>query len=296
MTAWADIPLTDDIRAAVAHEFGVDTDGEDDRLYGGEESASYRIGDNVIRIGQEWRRDDELEWCHGVARAAVVSVPEAVSPLTSNEGRTVVRVEGQPVSVWPFAEGSWANRDDAGHRAQAAELLARVHRGLARVPMAARPVDTSPLAPTPDLQDWELDQWWRAFVRPGGRQQALHGDFYRGNVLVNNGRFNGLLDWDNAFVGRPAQELAWASWEWTQASDDFDLAWCSDFVSAYVAAGGTARGVDERMIAQVVRQRIRWEVAYGRAMRARGVEHDEDDLEYEADLIEAFQELRAEYI
>ena len=294
--AWADIPLTDHIRASVAREFRIETDGDAERLHGGEESASYRVGDNVIRIGPDWRDTPELEWCYALAAHAARSVPEVPNPRTNTRGHHTIRADGRPVSVWPFVEGVWASSANRSHRDQAAELLARLHRALASVSVEQRPVDTSPRLPTPDLDDAELDEWWSDFLATSRPHQALHGDYYRGNILVDDGRFKGLLDWDNAFVGPPAQEVAWASWEWTPASDEFDLEYCHEFLAAYVAAGGPAPAVDEKTIAQVVRHRVRWEVAYGRAMRLRGVEHDEDDLEYEADLIEAFHELRADYV
>jgi aminoglycoside phosphotransferase (APT) family kinase protein len=266
MTAWADIPLTDAVRVAVATAFGIDADGDAERLHGGEESASHRIGDWVIRIGPDWRAGEG--------------------------GRRVIRVEGRPVTVWPFVPGVWADRDDPEHQAQAADLLARLHRTLEGKRTEPRPIDTSPRLDTPDLEDPDLDEWHAAFLAGASARQPLHGDFYRGNILVNDGRITGLVDWDNAFVGPAPQELAWAAWEWTDASDEYDVDLCAPFLSAYEAAGGPAPLPDEVTTAQVVRHRLRWEVGYGRAARARGVEHDADDLEYEADIIEAFHELK----
>ena len=292
MTAWADIPLTDDIREAVAHAFEIDTTSPAERLYGGEESASYRVGDNVIRIGPEWRDTGELEWCYAVASHAGLTIPEVPSPMLTGEHRRVVRAEGRPITVWPFVQGSWADRDDPHHRAQAAQLLARLHRSLADAPVEARPIDTSPVVETPDLDDVELDQWWTGFVASHTRHQALHGDYYRGNMLVDDGRVTGLVDWDNAHIGPAIQELAWAAWEWTDASEQYDVERCAPFLAEYDAAGGPAPAPDPVTIAQVVRHRVRWEVSYGRAARARGVQHDADDLQYESDIIEAFHELR----
>src|SRR5439155_18830149 len=96
-------------------------------------------------------------------------------------------------------------------------------------------------------------------------------------------------DWDNAFVGPPEIELAWASWEWSDARDAVDPRECAEFISAYCAAGGPAAAVDEAVIATVVRARLRWELAYGRAMRERG---GEVDSEYDAESTEAFFALK----
>ena len=120
-------------------------------------------------------------------------------------------------------------------------------------------------------------------------RQPLHGDFYHGNLLVAGGKVVGLVDWDNAFVGPPEVELAWASWEWSDARDAVDPRECAEFISIYRDAGGSAAAVDESTIATVVRSRLRWEIAYGRAMRERGVEVD---AEYEAGSLAAFFALK----
>src|SRR5581483_11183316 len=198
----------------------------------------------------------------------------------------VVRVGDRPVTVWPYADGAWADDEDDAH---AARLLARLHKALRPLRVAPRPVDSSPLEATPDLVDADLDAHIAELLERYTGRQPLHGDFYRGNVLVANGRITGLVDWDNAFVGPPELELAWASWEWSDARDALDPGKCSSFVSAYRAAGGPAAAVDEQTIAIVVRSRLRWEIAYGRAMRERGAEVD---TRYETESVDAFFALK----
>ena len=92
-----------------------------------------------MRIGPAWRTSEELEWCHSIARAVVTEVPEVVAPLASGTRATIVRVEGRPLSVWPFVEGCWPNVNDEGMRRQAASLLARLHTALAAVDVGPRP-------------------------------------------------------------------------------------------------------------------------------------------------------------
>lgn len=288
---WADIPLTDEIRDAVRATFDLDLPGPAVRLHGGEESASYRLSGHVIRIGPDWRDDRELEWCYGLAAHAATGVPEVVAPLVSAEGSRVVRTDGRPVTVWPYVEGAWPE-DKGAHIGGAADLLARVHTALGTAAAGPRPADSSPRVATPDLDDPELDAAVTAFRRSHHPSQALHGDYYRGNVLAHGGRLVGLVDWDNAFVGPREEEIAWAAWEWTDASDTFELSSCRYYVEAYAEAAGATIDLVEREIALVVRLRLRWEIAYGRAARERGIAHDADDLEYEADSIEAFRELK----
>ncbi|GGL17726.1 zinc-binding dehydrogenase [Nocardia jinanensis] len=93
---YIDIPLTEDIRAAVAASWGYEGDSE--RLFGGEESAAYRVGEAVVRVGSRQRDPREMEWCHGIATAAR-AVPEVVAPLARADGTTLEMVAGRPVTL-----------------------------------------------------------------------------------------------------------------------------------------------------------------------------------------------------
>ncbi|MGI8594506.1 MAG: phosphotransferase enzyme family protein [Solirubrobacteraceae bacterium] len=260
-----------------------------ERLLGGEESAAYRLGRHVVRIGPAWRADAEVEWCHAVAAAAAARVAEALAPCRTATGSTVARVARRPVTVWPFVEGSRGDDRDRGQRAQAADLLARLHDALAGVRLGPRPPASAPRAEVPDLEDPELDEWLDDFDRAHESRQPLHGDFYGGNVLVREGRIVGLLDWDEAFVGPPERELAWAAWEWGDGLGTLALQGARTFIAEYAAAGGPARPIGGDCLRQLVRQRIRWEVSYARAAARRGVALDADDHEYQDRQLEAFR-------
>lgn len=291
---YADAPLTSELIAAVRRHWEVEVDPieQSERLFGGEESAAYRLGRHVVRIGPTWRAEAEVEWCHGVATAAAARVAEAIAPCRTSGGVTVVRVEGRPVSLWPFVRGSWGNDADRGQRRQAADLLARLHGALAGVRCAARPPASAPRVAAPDLDDPDLDAWLLDFDRAHPLRQPLHGDFYAGNVLVREGLIVGLLDWDEAFVGPPERELAWAAWEWGGGLGTLELQGARAFIADYRAAGGPADAIDHESLRQLVRQRIRWEVQYTRAASGRGVVLDADDHAHQRRQLEAFRVLR----
>lgn len=255
------------------------------RLEGGEQSAAFRCGDVVVRVGPTWRTDDELRWTNEVALAAAEEVGEAVAPLLRPDGSTVVRIDDRPVSLWPFVAGSTIDDWDGDEDDQAADLLARVHRALARRPWPRKPESPAPTAPTPDLEDRDLDTWLALFDRDHPATQALHGDFYPGNTLADGGRIVGLIDWDEALLGPPERELAWAAWEWGDGLDALDLSAALEFVDVYRAAGGPARRIREHDLRQLVRQRLRLEVACERARPSY-------DPEYEARQLRAFHALR----
>lgn len=295
--AVADIPLTGSVVAAIQRHWGITFNPAASRLPGGEESAAYHDGSYVVRVGPRWRRDDSIEWCHAVAAAAARSVPEALAPLpvAARPDRTAVRVDGRPVSVWRWVRGERGDERDPAQRAQAAQLLARMHHALRGVDPGPRPVAASPTTDVPDLADPELDAWLASFdLRYGqpGRVQPLHGDYYAGNMLAAEGRLVAVFDWDEAFVGPPERELAWAAWEWGDVLWTLDLTPARGFIDAYVTAGGPAEPIDERALCQLIRQRVRAEIAYSRAV----VNPDEplapDDAAYDAQQLKAFAQLR----
>lgn len=76
-----------------------------------------------------------------------------------------------------------------------------------------------------DDGELELEEWIREFNRRAGPSQPLHGDFYAGNMLARGGRIVALLDWDEAILGPPERELAWAAWEFGDGLWSDDLAY-----------------------------------------------------------------------
>lgn len=279
------VRLVDSVIDEIDDAFGVTLDRAWTALQGGDESAVFRCGDVVVRVAPPWRTDAELAWTNRLAAIASDLVPEVVAPLIRPDGSTLVRIDDRAVSLWPFVEGSRGTRDPSV-REQAADLLARLHRALDGLDSPAPP-SSALRAPVPDLDDRDLDTWLRLFDGDHPRRQPLHGDFYPGNTLVADGRLVALLDWDEALVGPPERELAWAAWEWGDClrSPTHDLEPAMAFVDAYRAAGGPARRIGEHDLRQLVRQRLRWEVAYSRASGSA-------DAEYEAGQLRAFHGLR----
>lgn len=137
-------------------------------------------------------------------------------------------------------------------------------------PIIDRPPHGAPRVAAGQLVDRDLDAWLSDFDRRHSNRQPLHGDFYAGNVLVRDGRIEGLLDWDEAFLGPPERELAWAAWEWSGGLSTADLNAAESFVYFYSLAGGPAEPIDREAIRQLVRERLRWEAEYVRAAAKAG--------------------------
>lgn len=288
---YADTALTDAIREVVGRRWDVDASVGGDRLFGGEESAAYRIGPNVVRIGPTWRTSEELEWCHQIAVAAARSIPEAIAPLPMRTGATVVRVAGRPVSVWPFVDGDWVNDDDGDQFDQVAGLLARLHRALADASFAPRPpgAGTTTSRPLTHL-DTDLARWLRHFDDTH-LSQAVHGDFYAGNLLARAGRIVGLLDWDEAILSPPTRELAWAAWEFGNGLWAESLTRVGEFITAYRDAGGPAEPPDDLALRNLIRQRLLGEMRY-MDEQTSGAEPTDDDRSYRHRQAEVCERLR----
>jgi aminoglycoside phosphotransferase (APT) family kinase protein len=142
------------------------------------------------------------------------------------------------------------------------------------------------------MSDPVLDRWLAAFDAQQPARQPLHGDFYAGNTLVRDGRIVALLDWDDAFCGPPEQELAQAAWEWGDGLSSFDLSAAERFTRRYAAAGGPAEPLTGGELAQLIRERLRIDVAWRRAAWRHGTPCDAADVEHEARQPEAFDALR----
>ncbi|GAA4491684.1 hypothetical protein GCM10023094_56330 [Rhodococcus olei] len=79
-----------------------------------------------------------------------------------------------------------------------------------------------------------LFAWLRAYLPPAAaRRSLIHGDAAFSNLLIEGGHVSAILDWEAAHLGDPAEELAYL-----RPSIEPVMAW-SDFMNAYVSAGGT---------------------------------------------------------
>ena len=85
--------------------------------------------------------------------------------------------------------------------------------------------------------------WLRANLPPPAPLCVLHGDLRIGNVMVDQGRLSGVLDWELAHLGDAHEDLAFGCmtvWRFGRLDKrGFGLAQIEDLARAYEAAGGT---------------------------------------------------------
>jgi Ser/Thr protein kinase RdoA (MazF antagonist) len=244
-------------------------------------------GPVVIRVVRRPVDVAGLEWETGVLAELRRAVPEIAAPIPALDGGFFVLHGPDAVLLLPYVEGTPADPDDPGHRAEAAALLGRLHRAargleLEQRPGAARLADlrgaladgsyfaaigptAQPLPPELERRRDELrsgQEWMLELVERLARERRLehglvHGDYFRGNVLVRRGRAAGLIDFEEARLDWTAADLAGAVWEFCKREDyaSLDAAEAGEFVAAYRAAGGTSPPADDDLLVPLIRVR-----------------------------------------
>ena len=102
----------------------------------------------------------------------------------------------------------------------------------------------------------ELGARWLARSRPPMDESVVvHGDFRMGNFLVDEGGLRGVLDWELAHRGDPAEDIGWLcarAWRFGGPGRVGGFGGLDQFLTAYASAGGRTVDVD----------RVRWWEAY----------------------------------
>jgi aminoglycoside phosphotransferase (APT) family kinase protein len=148
---------------------------------------------------------------------------------------------------------------------QAAQAVARLHTKVRPSDVTGLPVDPEPLAtlratldrlgePHPAL---ELGLARLAASRPASSVECVvHGDFRLGNWMVDDHGLAGVLDWELAHLGDPAEDLGWMcvrSWRFGAPLPVAGVGTREQLLSDYAAAGGDAIDMTT----------LRWWEAYG---------------------------------
>ncbi len=84
-------------------------------------------------------------------------------------------------------------------------------------------------------------RWLTRHRPPAGPRVTVHGDFRLGNLLVGPEGLRGVLDWELAHGGDPAEDLGWLSapaWRFGGPGEVGGLGAVADLLRAYESAGG----------------------------------------------------------
>lgn len=192
---------------------------------------------NAVAVDTGWDFEvvDTGEWVFRVPRRAAVAESLRVERvlLALLARHLPVRVpdlslhalpDGTPYALYPRLPGTPATCEDAGRiAADVAALLTALHAidpldGLVLGLPAPGTLDLDVLAgrataEVVPLLPWEavtaLHDAFAALREPLAAEVILHADLGEANLLVENGRLTGVIDWTDAHMGDPAQDLSW---------------------------------------------------------------------------------------
>jgi aminoglycoside phosphotransferase (APT) family kinase protein len=217
-----------------------------------------QAGGAVSAAGSAERPDIRVEAALlRAARQAGVPVPEVVGAGTDDELRpgwlVVERLEGETIPRRILRDDQFAAARPV-LTDQAARALATIHSiDPASVPglPGADPLG-HPIVLLDALHEvrpvLELGERWLARSRPSaGERVVVHGDFRMGNFLVDGGGLRGVLDWELAHLGDPAEDIGWLcarAWRFGRPDRVGGFGPLDQFLDTYASASGRAVDVD----------------------------------------------------
>ena len=185
------------------------------------------------------------------AGAAAVPVPAVVAmgqgDAVGSAWLVVERFEGETIPRKILRDPEWAGARRALTQ-QCGSTLAAIHTidpdAVEGLPRADPLRDPLPLLDAlheirPAL---ELGARWLAAHRPDdGARVTVHGDFRLGNLLVGPEGLRGVLDWELAHGGDPAEDIGWLcapAWRFGGEGEVAGVGSLDELLAAYAAAGG----------------------------------------------------------
>jgi aminoglycoside phosphotransferase (APT) family kinase protein len=199
------------------------------------------------------------------AAAAGVPVPAVVAVGDGDElgssWLVVERLDGETIPRRILRDEEWAAAR-AALTGQAGGALAAIHSidptTIEGLPQADPLGDPLPFLDAlgevrPAL---ELGVRWLAAHRPAsGPPVTVHGDFRFGNFLVGQDGLRGVLDWELAHTGDPAEDIGWLcapAWRFGGSGEVGGFGKLPELLASYRAAGGDA----------VTPERVHWWQVY----------------------------------
>lgn len=91
-------------------------------------------------------------------------------------------------------------------------------------------------------------RWLRDHRPPARAQTLVHGDFRLGNLLIDDGGIEGVLDWELAHLGSPIEDLGWLcvrAWRFGRPEPVAGIGSREDLLDGYAAVTGSRPGLDD---------------------------------------------------
>lgn len=269
----------------------------------------------VVRVQPPPFRPDALLWEARLLRELEAALPEVRAPIPTRTGTTFFLHREAAVQLFDYVDAAPTNRQNPLESDEAAVLLGRLHAAAAGLDLPQRPGATPlkelgaaiadaryfeaighevrPFPAALEKRRREID-WARTWAlaqvdeakERSPAEGLVHGDFFRGNVLVRDGRAAALVDWEEARIDWTLFDVSSGMWEFSknEAGTQFDERSAQRFLESYRAAGGTLPASEEDLLLPFIRVRRILEVL--RAPYDRHV-----DWAYQLANLEAFANL-----
>jgi Ser/Thr protein kinase RdoA (MazF antagonist) len=237
----------------------------------------------VVRVVRPPIDPAGLEWEHELLGLLAAKSSIVIAPLRALDQGTFFMHRGNAVVVMPFVDARPA--EPWFDRAAAAKALGTLHHAAAQIEIGTRPggVQLADLRAAmdsgryfakigPTARPWPAELATRRAELDDAREWALrtvetlacedlttapiHGDIFRGNVLVREHAVMAFVDWEEANVDWAASDLANAMWEFCKYGDHvLDRVAAREFVRVYREAGGTVPADEDQTLIPLVRVR-----------------------------------------
>jgi len=166
--------------AEVARRYGLASVRDAGTLSGGEWNQVHRIetetGPLVLRIAHPATRPESAAYELALMRLMHREIPQVPLPLPTDDGRDFWIWEDRIVSLCPLMPGRVADRESAGLQAEAAAMLARLHRVALECSSSGPHPHYEPLREV----SWKRNLWFdwtavRKYLASGRVEEALDG-------------------------------------------------------------------------------------------------------------------------
>lgn len=194
-----------DVVDGIARALGLHLKGQPVRVTGGADFATFRVecrlhGALALRVTDAWRAPllEIEEAAMDAARMAGVPVPTVIArgAAFDHAAMAVAWVSGVPIG-----ERIWTAPAEAKPLGRAfGEVQARIHQ--------ADPGRLATVRPLKPDSAQEADLLQRALGGQDGVRTLLHLDYHPLNVLTDEGRITGVIDWTNAACGDARLDVA----------------------------------------------------------------------------------------
>jgi homoserine kinase type II len=232
----------------------------------GVENSNFRLetdaGRFVLTLFEGRTDAAALPFCLGLTGHLARAGRPAAEPVMARDGRLTGTLNGRPAAVVRWVEGAWLRAPTTDEQAAAGAELAQLHLTAADYPLR-RPNPVGPAAAAAlaarcrtratgeDIARLEVLEAevarWAALPDdlPGG---AIHADYFPDNVLFDQGRVSGVIDFYFACTGAWAHDLAIALAAWAfDAGGELDAGAFAAFREGYESVRPLSSGEAARL-------------------------------------------------